>query len=324
MSKNLSQRFDALHEALKLDPGEHARAIAAHKRLDLILLGSGLVKATRLQGSFARKTMLPPLKDIDKIVELNDDLVAEFHVPGGPQLAMRRLQAVLEPKFQGAKFEVKRHALCIELPGDGFDFDAVPAFNSPDGSKWVAIADTEDDRWEPSSTYLLIDAVAERNQLCVGRFVHQVRMIKQAVRNANLDLPGLHIESFAYAAINSRLDHADAVAAALNTAATMIRGSYTDPTGTDFIDRRLTAEQRAKATTGLRLLADQANEAQRLSAEGREGAATHIWADIFGDAFPRLADEKGFLASLHAGAGLGHSGRPGSSSPTPPTRAWRP
>ena len=64
------------------------------------------------------------------------------------------IQAAILAEMPTAQLVVKKHALGIVLPDDGFDFDAVPAFNPEDGSGWIRIANTHavlvDDAWEPS------------------------------------------------------------------------------------------------------------------------------------------------------------------------------
>lgn len=319
-------RFDVLDDNLKLDPAARDRAIKAHNRLGDLLVAAGVAKRTRLQGSFARKTMLPPLHDVDKVVELTDELREVLVGPGGPAKAMEMIRDLLEEHLPGAQFELKKHALGIVVPGDGFDFDAVPAFNAEDGTGWIVIADTEDDDWEPSNTYVLIDRIAARNQSCGGRFVHQVRMAKQAVLIAGLAevLPGLHTETFAYEAVRTTMSHAGAVAATLAKAAELLGGPYCEPTGVDRISDRLTPTEVSTAKAGMQRLAERAAEAQRLAAGGDQIGAAHIWADLFGDVFPRpgIEEEKRFLRGLHIGVPV--AGATAAVRPTPSTRAWRP
>ncbi len=322
---NLNEQFDILDDNLKLDPEVRQRAVVAHNRLGELLVEAGVAKRTRLQGSFARHTMRgPELHDIDKVVELVDSLHAPLEGSGGSEKAMEIIHSALAPHFSSARFEVKKHALGIYLPGDGFNFDAVPAFNPEDGTGWIAIADTEDDAWEPSNTYVLIDTIAERNQACDGRFVRQVRMAKQAVHHAGLYelLPGLHIETFAYQSITGSTSHSQAVAATLSMGARLLGGPYTDPTGVDRISDRLSPADVVTAQREMERSAGLAAEAERLAARGDEASAERIWAGIFGEMFPHPKEgEKRFLQGLHAGASVGPAV---ISRPTPPTRAWRP
>ena len=313
---NLKDCFDALDEELKLDPAVRLRAEGVHNKLGTLLVDAGVAKRTRLQGSFARHTMRgPELHDIDKIVELADASYDALAGPGGPREALSAIHRVLAPRLGGARFEFKKHALAVTLPGDGFNFDAVPAFNPEDDTKTIHIADTDSDRWEPSNTYVLIDTISARNQECNGRFVRQVRMVKHAVHQAGLSdlIPGLHIESFAYAAVDAAVEHAQAVAATLRAGARLLGGAYTDPTGTDPISSRLDQADIAIAKQAMQRLAELADSAQRSAAAGNETAAANTWVDMFGRIFPRPANsEQRFLQHLHA------------DNRTPPTRAWRP
>ena len=94
-------------------------------------MDAGVAKGTRLQGSFARHTMLgPKLRDIDKVIELDDKWEEDLKGPGGPQKAISLVHDALAPHLPGARFEAKKHALAITLPGKGFNVDAVPASTS--------------------------------------------------------------------------------------------------------------------------------------------------------------------------------------------------
>ena len=318
----LTRRFDVLDDALKLDPKVRNAVETVHNELGDLLVKAGVAKRTRLQGSFARHTMRgPELHDVDKVVELIDDLRDQLAGPGGPARAVVLIQRALAPHLPGARFELKQHALAITLPDGTFGFDAVPAFNPEVGTGWIQIADTDDDAWEPSNTYVLIDTIAARNQACDGRFVHQVRMVKQAVHEAGLDefLPGLHVEAFAYQAITTTMEHPDAVAASLTMGARLLGGCYTDPTGVDRISDRLNPTDVMKAAVGMQRLAMRAVEAQQIGVRD-EDAAAKMWAEIFGPPFPSPSNaERSFLQTLHLGAGVATASRR-----TPTTRAWRP
>jgi len=324
---DLRKRFGALDDNLKLDPDERRQAQDLHNELGDLLVTAGVAKRTRLQGSFRRKTMLPPLHDVDKVIELDDDLVDQLDVPAGPRKAMSMIEDVVRAAYPESRFEVKRHALGIELPDCDFAFDAVPAINPEDGSGWIKIANTEvgldDDPWSPSNTYRLIEVVAERNQACDGLFVVQVRMAKQIIHQASLadDLPGLHVETFTYHAVDQVLDHPVAMAAVLHKAVELLGHGYWDPTGADPISERLNPAQCSRAQMVLEPLAAKAAEAVALADQDRQTEAAHLWADLFGGSFPRPTDaqERSYLRDLSAGAAA-----VAGAQIARPTRAWRP
>jgi hypothetical protein len=323
---NLNQRFSACDNDLKIDPAQLERARAFRHQMGGHLIEAGVADCTRLQGSLARSTMEPPLHDIDTVIELNPELVPNLGGPDGPEKAMTMIRDTLTPYLPGAFFEVKKHALGITIADEDFDFDAVPAFATAGDDKWIRIADTKNREWKPSNTYDLIETIAARNQLCGGKFVHQVRMVKRITSHAQIDLPGLHVETFCYEAITSAMSHPVAIAAVLATGADLLADHYCEPTGVDRISDRLEAWTKMTAQQTLGRLAAQAAEAVRLAASGNEDAAAGIWADLFGDdCFPRpSADEKSFLSRLWAGATVASTAAGAAPPPTPTTRAWRP
>lgn len=310
----ITECFDTLDANLALDPAARKRAQEVHNDITEQLVKDGVASRSRLQGSFARKTMLPPLHDVDKVIELHPDHHAMVQEPGGTKAAMDLIRDSVTGLLPSATFKVKRHALGIFLPDEGFDFDAVPAINDDPDPDWIIIANTDDDTWDESNTYQLIAVVAERNQTCNGQFIHQVRMLKEAARTHGLGdlIPGLHIETFAFHAITGPVDHADAIADALTKGAALLGEGYDEPTGVDHISDRLLESDKIVAKATFLRLAGQANEA--LASD--EPTAIRIWADIFGDKFPRLpAGNTSFLTGLSTGA---------AAKPTPRTRAWRP
>lgn len=318
---NLAQRFAAADDNLKLDPDEHKRAIDAHNRLGAVLVRAGIAKRTRLQGSFVRKTMLPPLHDVDKVIELDESLRDEMEGSAvGPRWVMDLISQAVAPEFPDATFEVKKHSLGITLHESGLDFDAVPAFTEEDRSGWIKIADTAAMAWKPSNTYQLIDTISARNQACDGRFVHQVRMAKRVVSVAGVSdsLPGLHVETFCYHAITETVSHPDAVLASLQKAVELLGTSYCDPTGADQISDRLQSHQVAKASAVLAQLAARAAEAVACAVKD-ERAAALLWTELLGDVFPSPADEEQeVLRRLYAAPALL---APAAARATP-TRAW--
>lgn len=311
---DLNDRFDALDEALKLNKKERDRAIKAHGALGGALTGDGVAKKTRLQGSFARKTMLPPLKDVDKIIELADDVADDVDdTPGGPLDAARRIEEVVRKAFPGATFDYKRHALGITLPGETFEFDAVPAINDDDtASDIIRIANLEDDSWDDSNTYVLIDTISTRNGATKGTFIHVVRMVKHLFLHAGIDkIPGIHIETFTYDAVTTDGDYPDLIADTLASASTMLTGDYDDPTGVDRISDRIPLPVRSDAKAIVDRCLTTANEAVAAAGAGDERKAANLWADLLGDEFPRPADSASRRSTL---AAMQHR---------TPTRSWR-
>ena len=180
-----------------------------------------------------------------------------------------------------------RHALKVDLGPGRCSFDIVPAFETDTDDDDVLIANTETNTWDRSNTRTMIRVIAERNQACDGRFVHQVRMAKQYVAH-NLEglIPGLHVETYAYRAVPSRWSTPEASCRILEAGARLLAGAYTDPTGVDQISRKLKPGVALQAQAAPAEAARRAREAQRLAAAGDHPGALAICTTCSATHFP--------------------------------------
>ncbi len=320
--------FDEYDGALKLSLSERDAAIERHHEIRDWLEDAGISVAAILQGSFRRKTMLTPLRDIDMVVFLASDRRDLMDRASGSDEAMSTIEASLCELYPNALFSRSRHALKIDF-GDGeFSFDVVPAFDR-DGSDLVDIANREDGTWDESDTRLIIAAVQERNKVCHGGFVRQVRMIKAWGRTATPDTPGFVLECIAYAAITQSEDHAQALAVAFAEGHRLAdSGEVVVPGGDENVLARLLMNQRAQLQAALREASERASEAIVLDEAGDTEAAIDVWNELLGEPFPE-AETQGVAEAFAAmaGGGVTSSGRathtPKAHSPAPATRSWR-
>jgi hypothetical protein len=327
---NLQEAFEQFDEELKLEPDERDEAVAAHHRLRDVLAGVDVAGEAILQGSFARKTMIPPLKDVDLVAFLKAIHEHLKAAPGGSDDAMDLIEKAIIDAYPNPTFDRSAHALKADL-GNGFTFDVVPGFDTDADLIWIA--DRDDDRFELSDTRQVTAAVQQRNQDCDGLFVHQVRMIKVWIRNVfGDDIPGFIGECIAYAVITKAMSHARACARVLSQAADLVAGGRVFVPGSDenVLDR-LTDDQIAALHDGLVEAADQALEAARLVGAGDDAGAIELWHEILGDPFPeasRLSIEETFSALVGVGGGVTSTLRGTSAASrrnqTPTTRAWAP
>jgi predicted nucleotidyltransferase len=321
-----AEAFDELDENLKLDPDERRGAEELHNEITEILKKAGLIVLAFLQGSFARKTMIAPLRDIDKVVVLAPSMKGL-----SPDEVMTRIQNVLSAHYPDAVFERSRHALKIDFGEATFYFDTVPAWETTtDDDDDVLIANRDTGGWDRSNTRELIRTIAERNQETGGFFIHEVRMGKQAIANL-LDgiIPGLHVESWAYDVIEQALPHDEAVARIIEAGAGLLGGPYYEPTGVDMISTRLKPDVIAVAKPVLEKAARDARTAVELAAAGDHNGAIAVWHQIFGNEFPAPAaeGEEATLRRAFSGASVTPAGTVSTSrvgrQTAQPVRPWR-
>ena len=311
VTRTTADAFTVFDDNLKLDPTQRHAAERHHNEITEALRSVGIVVSAFLQGSFARKTMLAPLRDVDKVVILASPMRGMT-----PSRVMDLVQAAIAAKYPTTTFERSRHAIKIDFGPESFYFDTVPAWETETDDDDIEIANLETGGWERSNTRQLIRVVAERNRVCSGRFIHQARMGKQAVRNL-LDgiVPGLHVETWAYRVIAEPMAHDEACARILAAGAQLLGTPYTDPTGGDMISARLKPDVVVTAKPVLDKAAADAEEARRLADSGLHEGAIRIWHCIFGDCFPApsMSDVSVLRASFL-----------GLAAATRPVRSWKP
>ncbi|MCE9621984.1 MAG: nucleotidyltransferase [Actinomycetia bacterium] len=322
MHQTVKEAFAKFRTWLKLDPVELAKAIATHNFVTERLRAKGVITAAFLQGSLRRKTMIPPLRDVDKVVILAVDF---RQLTNGAQEAAERVSAALSEIYPNLTPIIGKHCVTLDFGETTFSFDIVPAIDLGDD---IEIVDTKSGGWKRSNTRLWIRLVEARNQICDGGFIHQVRMAKFFVR-FTLDgiLPGPHTESFAYAVIGRPLDDDEALAAVLRFGASSLAPGeeYWDPTGVEELGHKLELDVRDRAHKGFSSAATRAEEAVRLRRAGQHNAAIAIWHDIFGEGFPK-PDETEALRGLSRGLGISPLGivAPRPTNAPPLVRPWRP
>ena len=331
--KNTPAAFNEFDEELNLDRAQRRAAQQRHRQLTECLVAAGIAVATFLQGSFARKTMLKPLKDVDQVVVLQEWLAAQLRGSGGAAQAIELVRKVVSDAFPDAQFDVTdtpAHALQVVFADLDFTFDLVPAYADPAGGEDVFIADRENDTWERSNTRTLNRVISGRNQATDGRFVHQVRMVKSYKKDHPVlgDTCGLLWESLAFGAIATRMPHSAAVAATLQHAAVALTGAVYDPTGADDLTAEWSSSERTTYVGAVAAAADRAAEALRLEADEDHEGAIDVWHDILGDPFPSVPPESASAAwdNLAAGGitGTGRTVRsPRANQPARPGRSWR-
>jgi hypothetical protein len=327
--------FDEFDAALNLDPREREQAERRHHDVTDCLIAAGIAASTFLQGSFARKTMPKPLKDVDMVIILAEVYRALWFGAGrgGPAAAMTAIRSAVAARWPEARFDVDArpaHALQVTFPGLAFTFDLVPAFDDTAGGEDVFIADRDLDRWERSNTRTLRRVVAERNQATGGALVHQVRMGKAFKGNEPVleKVCGLVIESLCYAAITKKVPHATAVVAVFEHAATAVMGTVPDPTGVDDLAADWTPTQRGAYSQVFATAAARGREALALAADGEHQGAIEVWFAVLGEPFPAPTAQTAAqaLSALAAGS-ITSTGRAVTSQrgaqPNRPGRSWR-
>jgi hypothetical protein len=327
----VDKAFAAYDESLNLDPAVRRKAQARHHEIRQVLADAGLVVGSFLQGSFARKTMLKPLKDVDIVCILAERYRDQLMTAGGPRKALEMFRDAVAAHWPAAGFDEEDppagKALRVSFPDCDFTVDLVAAFDTD--TELVLIGDRDDDEWKPSTTRRLIRLIATRNQGTNGEFVHQVRIIK-TLKHQDEDLgdvSGIVFESLAYSSVFAACLHKEAVAAILERAAVACAGSVYDPAHENDLTENWSFAQRAEITQAFKRLAERARQALVFEAGGDPDAGVDLWHTIFGDEFPAPdpRSPKDVMSAWAVGS-ITPTGRPSTSTAgnyqVSPGRGW--
>lgn len=331
MKRTVDSSFTQLDENLNLDPLVRQRAQTLHNTIRDDLTKAGLIAGSFLQGSFARKTMLKPLKDVDIVCLLPAAMWELLRGPDGPGRAMESFKAPIVDRWPDVQFDVgdepSGKALRLTLTGVDFTIDLVPAFDTDNG--YVLIGDRFEGTWQPSNTRIQQKRVSDRNQATGGRFVHQVREVKALTKHhKELDfVTGIVLESLAYAVIGRKMLDKDAAAAVLEYAKDAVKDPVLEPAGEDDVTAKWTAEERETAARVYTDASRKATEALRLERAGDMDGAISVWHSLFGDAYPDAPTRPVLdVMTAFAAGSVSSVGRPSTTTAAQqaaaPGRSW--
>jgi hypothetical protein len=326
-----SDAFATYRENLKLEPDEFDRAVQRHEEMRAALADAKIVERTFLQGSMARKTMIPPLKDIDIVGLLHHRLHEHRDADSGVEAVQKIIAEAIQNHFPRARLKWGKHALLVAFHDVPFTFDVVPAYDNGDDEHYdLFIINTKTGAWEPSNSRSIIRAVQAKNEECRGNFIHQARMARDVVKS-QLDgkVPGLLAESAAFWDISGPVDDDVALAGALKYLADHVDGGLLEPSGHDDLADKIKQLDRPHVKARLRSISDTAQRALSYRHGGDHNAAIEEWGTITSDAFPDASPqtEDEAIAALARPGSITSSGRVssvhGGGPAIIPARSWR-
>lgn len=180
-------------ETLARDLGQQNQALV-RQRLEQIqdLLRDHLESRvdTMFGGSVSRHTYVAGLSDIDSLLLLSPTKFGE----ASPQRLLSEFEDVLRGIGLGTSVRSGDLAVTVSFP-DGMELQLLPAIQTDSG---VRIASPGRDTW---SNVIHPDRFREQltnvNQANQGKVIPAIRIIKDALSNHGLDIPGYHVEALA-------------------------------------------------------------------------------------------------------------------------------
>lgn len=270
-------------------------------------------------GSFARRTKIRPLDDVDLIHCINgegatylDDgsrvtitaadntrLAGFRHTDSKLLSSIRVLNKFKKhldevPQYSAAKTHRNQQAIALELTSYDWSFDIVPGFfTSPelDGRTYYMIPDGKG-HWMKTDPRKDKERVTTINQHHSGRVLDVLRTLRYWNRKPTM--PSVTSYAFENLILDYYADQNTAtseyvdieVAKVLDHIRTAIYSAIPDPKGIQGDLNTLTLEEMYAVAVRASLDAVKAAEAKKLEGEGHQKASIKKWGEVFGTEFP--------------------------------------
>lgn len=274
-------------------------------------------------GSFARRTKIRPLDDIDIMICLSADGTTYGDKLGGgiyltvpegaknlrklchdgtsslnSRLVINKFVSALKTVPQYDKADIKRNqeAATLNLKSYAWTFDIVPCFFTHpeyDGRSYYLIPDGSG-YWKKTDPRKDRDRVTSVNQRHDGNVLNPIRIMKYWNKRPTMpSMSSYLIENMILDVydqiliLNKASQYVDLeVSKLLGEIATRVMSPVFDPKGIQGDINKLTLDERLKISNRASSDKKKASEASRLESNGDHKAAISLWREIFGDKFP--------------------------------------
>jgi predicted nucleotidyltransferase len=136
-----------------------------------------------LSGSYARKTAIAPLDDVDIIFLIDPSMWKRgfFTDKPTPSTVLTTFERAIRYRYPDSRVQRQRRSVGLKL--HKMDIDAVPAIPDDSSSDRIFVLDSGSEEWIPSAPKVHGDNTTRVNKLREGRFVPLVKVLKFWNRN---------------------------------------------------------------------------------------------------------------------------------------------
>lgn len=249
---------------------------------------------TFLTGSYARKTAIRPLKDIDMFCVLKRTADQHPNVLT-PAAALALVKEALDGIYSGKVSEPQNRSVNIEFSGTGIGYDVVPAFVDLDAPDEVfRIPDLTAGDWIRSNPKVHRDMSVEANDAAGSEIKPLTKAIKHWNRRFDKGsrLRSFHIEVMAWDVLTAPpVDRLEGLVTLFEGLSDRVLRRTPDPAGLGpDIDADLTWSDRQDAAKRFRDAASDVKRAKDLARDGQSQAAHYILYTLFGDPYPEKGE----------------------------------
>ena len=290
MATTIRESFEQLKTNLEITGLQSSTVSTRQTNVRKVMEAGMDVLDSFLTGSYARSTMIAPLKeaDIDVFIVLDARYYRHYNGQNGSQAALLDLVKRTLLKTYTRTPDISRNGQAVTIRFDDFIVDVVPGFYRQGGG--YLIANSIANSWISTDPKKHVDLVTASNKAHNGDFVPLVKMIKGWNKCHSSFFRSFHLEVLALEILNNvRItDLPSGVRFYFDKGRALVKGKNPDPAGYggDIGSYINTQEKIEEAERRFQTAYERAIKAEEFAARGHIPHAIDMWGKIFGDYFP--------------------------------------
>ncbi len=237
-----------------------------------------------LAGSYARSTMIGPLKDCD--IDIFVILDPNYYQQYNPTSLLDKLRTVLLQTYPTTP-KISRNGQAVTITFTDFKVDVVPAFNRFGGG--YLIPDSYTNSWISTNPTVHASSIIAENKAHNGSIVPLVKMIKGWNRNINGAFSGFYLELTVIKILNNVniINYSSGARFVFDKGRESIKFKISDPAGFENqVGGFANIDNLANAISRFDSAYNRALKAEEYEANNKIPSAFDEWRKIFGDYFP--------------------------------------
>lgn len=290
MARTIQQAFLEMKGRLEITGLQTSTVSTRQKGVrDTVSAGMAVVDDF-LTGSYARSTMIAPLKDadVDVFVVLDPSLYHHYNgINGGPKGLLDLGKRTLLKTYTRTP-DISRNGQAVTIRFDDFVVDVVFGFNRSGGG--YIMANALNNTWLETDPKRHVDLIAQSNKAHNGDFVPLVKMLKGWNKSNGSFFRSFHLEVLALEILNNVQisDYSSGCRFFFDKARTLVRGKNPDPAGFgDDIGRYIVGQTMINdAGTRFERAFATAVNAEMAANRGDLRGAIETWGRLFSPYFP--------------------------------------
>lgn len=291
MATTINASFLKLKQNLEITGLQSETVSTRQKNVRTVMENQLKIIESFLTGSYARDTMICPLKeaDIDVFFVLDGQYFHNYNngSNGGQAGLLDLVKRTLKRTYTLTP-DISRDGQAVTIRFTDFVVDVIPGFNRNGGG--FIIANSIQQNWISTDPKKHVELISSSNKAHEGDLIPVIKMIKAWNRNTSKYFRSFHLEVLALQIFNNIKisDYPSAMRYFFDKGKDLINKKNLDPAGYggDIGSYINTQEKINEAVKKFQSAYEKAIQAENLGNKGQIPEAVDVWIKIFGNYFP--------------------------------------